>query len=51
MTTIEMLGLLFVFTMVGGIAFVLLNDTGLWRVVPGARKPGTTTGDGDDDGR
>ncbi|WP_291297731.1 hypothetical protein [Elioraea sp.] len=42
MTTVEMLALLFAFTMVGGIAFFLIGDTGLWRVVPGARKPGST---------
>lgn len=50
MTTVEMLGLLFMFTMVGGIAFVLLGNTGLWRQVPGATKPGSTKYD-DDEGR
>lgn len=40
MTTVEMLALLFAFTMVGGIAFVLVGNTGIWRAVPGARKPG-----------
>ncbi len=38
MTTVELLGLLFMFTMVGGIALVLLNDAGIWRAVPGAKK-------------
>ena len=48
MSTVEMLALLFAFTMVGGIAFFLVNDTGLWRAVPGARKPGFNDDDRSD---
>ena len=44
MSTVEMLALLFGFTMVGGIAFMLFGNTGLWRSVPGARpRPGGDT--------